>query len=121
MKILVVDDSSFARGIAMRELRALGVKEEELQQAADGTAALQAIETQRFDLALVDIVMNEIDGVAVLKKLKADSPNTKVIMCSSHSSPESLEELQSCGSDGFLLKPFSSEEFKNLVGPFLPK
>ncbi len=121
MKILVVDDSTFARGILIRELKANGIAESEISQSDTGAGALESMAAQAFDLALLDIVMTGIDGIAVLKAFKEAQPKAKVIMCSSHSSPEALEELKALGSDAFLLKPFSAQEFKDIVGPFLEK
>lgn len=114
MKVLVVDDSTFARGILVRELKVNNIADEDIVEADSGATALQVLEQQSFDLAMLDIVMTGIDGIAVLKAVKAKQPQTKVIMCSSHSSPEALAELAALGSDGFLLKPFTPQQFNEV-------
>jgi len=115
MQILVLDDSSFARGLIVRELKSMGFDDSNIQQAASGAVALDKIKSQQFDLFILDIIMSGIDGIAVLKEVKTLQPQAKVIMCSSHSSQTGIKELIDMGINDFLVKPVPADEFKKVV------
>lgn len=68
--VLVVDDSRVSRRKLALAVRALG---HEIDEAAGGQAALELLRSRSFDAILLDIVMPEMDGYAVLRALKADT------------------------------------------------
>lgn len=115
MKILVLDDSEMMRKILVKQLLAAGVVADEIQQAHDGVDAIRKINSQTFDLMLLDIVMDGVDGIAVLREAKKSQPNARVIMCSTFSEQETVKELINLGIDDFILKPFSKEKIQEIL------
>lgn len=111
-QVLVVDDSGFSRNSIARELDALGIDGEHIHHAPSGADAVQKIQSQTFHLFILDIVMPEIDGITLLKKVKASQPDAKVIMCSGNSSDEIVKEAINLGADGFIVKPIISAAFQ---------
>jgi len=76
IKVLIVDDSRSLRRVLKRELSRMGIHSTEV--AMDGLAAIDALQRETFDLILLDIEMPKLDGIGVLKLLKAD-PDLKHI------------------------------------------
>jgi CheY-like chemotaxis protein len=110
--ILVVDDESLLVEMISRYLRAHGYK---VTTANSGTKAFSYLEQIRFDLALCDIHMDDMDGFAVLAVCKALHPQTKVILCSGDIVYETVSRVFSSGADGFLAKPFLLGELLHQV------
>jgi two-component system chemotaxis response regulator CheB len=106
VRILIADDSAVMRSL----LRAAVTSDAGLEvagTAADGEAALGAIETLRPDLVLLDVEMPVMDGLATLRKLRALGHRMPVIMCSSltqRGAKVTIEALASGASD-YVAKP----------------
>jgi CheY-like chemotaxis protein len=106
-RILVVDDEPFNRTLVKRLLDAQGFTN--VTYAENGRAALEQVNQARFDVILLDIEMPEMDGIAVLKALKADLDNRHipVIMISGDNRVESVVICIEMGADDYLQKPFN--------------
>lgn len=115
MRVLVVDDSDIMRKIVVKLLRSMGVEESGIVEAASGAEALRKLGARTFDLLILDIVMEGIDGVAVFKKAKELQPKARVVMCSSFGEPGTVIDLVNMGIDDFILKPFSEERFVETI------
>ena len=115
LQVLIVDDSGFSRNMMTKALLELGFESSQIRQASSGDEALVTMESKRFDLFFLDIVMSGIDGIAVLKEVKKQQPAAKVIMCSGSSSPDLIKDLIAMGIDGFVVKPFKVEDFVRAV------
>ena len=105
-RILIVDDSAVIRGL-LRTVIASGNGLEVVGTAGDGEAALQAVESQRPDLVLLDVEMPVMDGLVTLKKLRSRGHKMPVIMCSSltqRGARVTIEALASGASD-YVAKP----------------
>ena len=76
-RILVVDDEDALRTVLSSELEGEGYK---VASAADGSEAIEILKKEGFDLILLDIKMPNVDGFEVLKFVKENHPDTKVIM-----------------------------------------
>lgn len=103
------------RTILIKQLLAVGVPENDIQSAHNGADALRKLNYNTFDLLLLDIIMDGIDGVAVLKEVKKQQPNARVIMCSTFSERETVKELIDLGIKDFILKPFSEEKIRDVL------
>jgi PAS domain S-box-containing protein len=113
-KILIADDNADMR----LYLRRLLSKSYEVRAAGDGQAALDAAKEDPPDLVLADIMMPRLDGVGLLRALRAD-PLTRVIpvmMLSARAGEESAVEGLGAGADDYLIKPFSARELLARVG-----
>ncbi|WP_188397957.1 response regulator [Sporomusa sp. GT1] len=114
-QILVVDDSVFSRALITRELLTIGFNKEQVQQAGSGREALEKIKEKTFDLFIIDIIMDEVDGIAVLKEVKRTQPAAKIIMCSSRNTEDAVQESVCIGIDTFIVKPHTAEIFQKAL------
>jgi CheY-like chemotaxis protein len=105
--ILVVDDNLVNR---MLLARTLGDRGHEVTTAEDGRQALELLRAAAFDVVLLDIVMPELDGYAVLAHIKADEAlrHIPVIMISAVDELESVVQCIEAGATDYLPKPFNA-------------
>jgi two-component system, chemotaxis family, chemotaxis protein CheY len=112
LKILIVDDSSFTRGVIRAMLRGFDISK--TWEAADGEAALARMRDTAVDIVLADLHMQPVDGVELLRRLRMsdDSPNplVPVIMISSDTSGPRIEAARDAGVSAFLAKPLSPKQ-----------
>jgi two-component system chemotaxis response regulator CheB len=105
-RILIVDDSAVMRSL-LRAVICTDAGLEVAGTAADGAAALSAIETVHPDLLLLDVEMPVMDGLVMLRKLRAQGHKMPVIICSSltqHGAKVTIEAL-ACGASDYIAKP----------------
>jgi two-component system, chemotaxis family, chemotaxis protein CheY len=114
MNILIVDDSVALRKILQRVIRNAGIEIGQIQEAGDGRAALECLETFRPDLVLSDINMPTMDGLEFLKKLRANTgfKDLPVIMISTEASRERVMESIELGARNFIRKPFTEDDIR---------
>lgn len=108
-RILVVDDEPVICDALQNKLTRLSCH---VVCALDGLTALQALETQHFDLVLCDITMPGMDGLDLLREIRAKGRDIKVLMITGQIVGEDLEKAINLGSDGYLRKPFSLNELE---------
>lgn len=106
-RILVVDDEP----AILRFLRAgLGAAGYQVIEAADGRGALDIARQQRCDLAVLDLGLPDIDGLAVIRQIRAEGQMLPIIVLSSrHDEATKVEALDS-GADDYVTKPFGIDE-----------
>jgi two-component system chemotaxis response regulator CheY len=105
-RILVVDDSALSRKISRRILEEAG---HAVEEAGDGLAALERYALARPNLVLLDVTMNEMDGLEVLRQLRAMDPAARVVMATADAQTSTRNLSEAGGAIGFVLKPFASE------------
>jgi CheY-like chemotaxis protein len=118
--VLVVDDIETNRDLLCRRLEREGLT---ATPAADGTAALAALRSGRFDLMLLDIVMPGVDGYEVLRVAKS-TPGLRdipVVMISALDELESVVRCLELGAEDYLPKPFDPVLLRARVGACLEK
>lgn len=81
----------------------------EVTSAASGAEAFLEIERQNFELVLTDLVMDPIDGLAVLRKAKEVNPETQVVIVTGHGNLETAIDALRLDADDYLLKPCEPE------------
>lgn len=110
-KILVVDDMATNREIAKA---ALGINDYDVDEAENGQVALEKITNNHYDAVLLDILMPEIDGLEVCKRLRAidQFKLLPVIMLTSLENPEDVVLGMDAGASDYINKPYSPEELK---------
>jgi DNA-binding NtrC family response regulator len=111
-KILVVEDDDLMQGMLKDALGPMG---HELVLAADGVEAWETFGQGGFDLVLADYKLPRMDGIQLLKKIKAARPDAIVILMTAYGTVESAVEAMKSGAYDFITKPFLSEEIVHLV------
>jgi DNA-binding response OmpR family regulator len=106
LRVLVVDDEASIRDIVRRYLEADGF---EVTEAADGEGALAGAARTRPDLVVLDLMMPGLDGLEVLRRLRAES-DVYVILLTAKADEVDLLVGLSVGADDYLTKPFSPRE-----------
>jgi putative two-component system response regulator len=108
-KILIVDDVPKNIQMAMNILKNEGHK---MFYAKDGKMALKLTSEQEFDLILLDIMMPDINGFEVCKKLKSDdkTKNIPIIFLSGKDSTKDIEQAYEVGGIDYVVKPFINIE-----------
>ena len=86
-----------------------------VQQAASGREALEALEKNTFNLVLTDIVMQNVNGIALLERIHALQPNLPVVMVTAvHDISVAIDSMRR-GAYDYLLKPFEREQLLSTV------
>jgi len=109
MRILVVDDEAAVREAIDRALRLEGYR---TQLAADGREALDALATAPPDLVVLDVLMPDIDGLEVCRRLRAAGDRTPVLLLTARDAVADRVRGLDAGADDYLVKPFALEELR---------
>lgn len=111
-KILVVDDAAFMRLRLSNLLKQAG---HQVAEAPDGAQALEAYQKEKPDLVFMDITMPQMDGLEALKRLRAQDPEVKVVMCTALGQQSMVIEAIKAGAKDFIIKPFQPERVLQAV------
>ncbi len=106
LSVIIADDNDMMRGILRGMLR--GEEYDVIGEARNGLAAVDMVERLKPDIVCMDVVMPEKNGVEALGEIKAKLPETEVIMVTSNSDPETVQESIQNGASGFIIKPFNA-------------
>jgi two-component system OmpR family response regulator len=106
-RILVVDDEENIRFLLVSALSHFGF---DVHAASSGGEAMQMIESVRPDLVVLDVMMPDVDGFAVLRRLRAARDMTPVLFLTARDGTEDLVHGLTLGADDYVKKPFSLEE-----------
>jgi PAS domain S-box-containing protein len=106
-KILIIDDEKIIRD---RLKNILVLDGYDAAVAEDGVRGLELFSQDVPDVVLVDIKMPKMDGIEVLKRIKALSPDTEVILITGHGSVETAIEAMKIGAFGYVQKPVEYDE-----------
>lgn len=120
--LLIVDDSATMRKIIMRTVRMSGLEFDKTEEAGNGAEAIEKLKEGPVDIILCDINMPEMNGIDMVKKVRAELPTcsqTKIIMVSTESSQELIDDLLASGANGYITKPFTPEKFQEKLAPFM--
>jgi adenylate cyclase len=119
-RILVVDDNPGNRDMLSRRLVREGYS---VDTAANGREALEKLEAGGFDLVLLDIVMPELDGFAVLQRIRAEQrwKEVAVIMISALDEIRSVVRCIEMGAEDYLPKPFDPVLLRARIGAILDR
>lgn len=113
-KILAVDDSG-----SLRQMLAFSLKQGGYQvtDAVDGTDGLKKAQATKFDLVLTDQNMPNMDGLTLIKSLRAlpDYRTVPILMLTTESSVEMKNKGREAGANGWLVKPFDPKRLLEVV------
>ncbi len=112
--ILAVDDSTSMRQMVTFTLKGAGF---DVVEAADGKEALSAAQKNKFDLVLSDVNMPVMDGITLVKELRA-LPNykfTPILMLTTESAGNKKSEGKQAGATGWIVKPFNPDQLLSTI------
>jgi signal transduction histidine kinase/ActR/RegA family two-component response regulator len=119
-RLLAVEDNPVNQQVLLAQLIALGITAD---LAADGQAALDALERQRYDLVLMDCQLPGLDGYETTRRWRSREPGdrrTPIIAVTAHAMRGEREKCLAAGMDDHIAKPFRLEQLAAVVGRWLP-
>ena len=121
MKILVVDDFPTMRRIVRNLLKELGYSN--VDEAEDGQAGLARLRSGAYDFVISDWNMPNLDGLAMLKEIRADAHLTHlpVLMVTAESKKENISAAAQAGASGYVVKPFTAATLDEKLNKILEK
>ena len=114
--MIIVDDEEFIRNLLLEELSSAGYK---VLAAPDGNEAIQLLQENTFDLAVLDIQMPNVNGIEVLKHIHQNHPGLKVIMLTGYGNLKYAMESREYGAVDFISKPFNISDVLSTIGRVL--
>jgi PAS domain S-box-containing protein len=122
-KVLLVEDNLVNRMLAVAMLDKLGIA---VTEADDGLAALRHLEASRFDLVLMDCQLPVMDGFEATREIRArergaSAPRTPIIAVTANALSGDSERCLQAGMDGYLAKPYTLENLRETLTPWLGK
>jgi DNA-binding NtrC family response regulator len=116
--ILIVDDEDAITSEVSKDLKGNGYA---VDTAANADEAISTLQKKRFDLVFLDIKMPGKDGFEVLKFVKKDYPQTKVIMLTAFADLANAIESRKLGAEGFISKPYDLVDLMTTIEKVLGK
>ena len=114
IRVLVVDDHAIVRE-GLRSFLALQEDIEVVGEAGDGEEALEAVRRLAPDVALMDLVMPRMDGIEAIRHIRAESPQTRVIVLTSFVDEDKMLPAVRAGAAGYLLKDVAPQELVSAI------
>src|SRR5437868_10333482 len=116
--ILIVDDEQSYRQLLTLVFQGDGNK---IRTAMNGRQALEVLQAEPADVIISDVKMPDMDGIEMLRAVRATQPDLGVILMTAFASVETAREAFKLGADDFIQKPFDVEELKLIVRKTLEK
>lgn len=107
MRVLLVEDSEVLRRTVRRALRHAGFA---VDTAPDGEEGLALAESNDYDALVIDIMLPKLDGLSLLRRLRAAGKTTHVILLTARDTVDDRVEGFAQGADDYLVKPFAMAE-----------
>jgi CheY-like chemotaxis protein len=111
-RVLLADDDESLRRVQEYQLTKAGFA---VTTCADGDAALEEFRENLHDLVVTDIRMPGLDGLELLERLRAISPDTPVIVITGHDAPGVEERCRMLGAVGYHKKPVDRDELLSAI------
>jgi DNA-binding response OmpR family regulator len=105
-RVLVVDDEPTVREVVQRYLERDGYQ---VEAAADGTGALDALAARPFDLVVLDLMLPGVDGLEICRTIRAAGPTAVIMLTAKGDEADRIVGLE-LGADDYVVKPFSPRE-----------
>ena len=121
LKILVVDDFPTMRRIIRNLLKDLGY--ENVDEAEDGAMGLETLRNGSFDFVVSDWNMPNLDGLEMLKQIRADANLAKlpVLMVTAEAKKENIIAAAQAGASGYVVKPFTAATLEEKLNKIFEK
>jgi DNA-binding NarL/FixJ family response regulator len=114
LRILLVDDHAMLRE-GLRSILAREPGVEVVGEAADGRAALDAVRALAPDVVVMDVGMADLNGIEATRRIRAESPSTRVIALSTHSDRRYVAGMLEAGARGYVAKVSAYDELRQAV------
>jgi len=105
--VLIVDDEQFLRQILGRIVRREGY---DVDEAVDGIDALSRMKDHQYDIVISDIRMPMMDGIELLKRIRATHYDTAVVLITAYAGEYVERDMIDAGADFYITKPFKNVE-----------
>jgi two-component system, chemotaxis family, chemotaxis protein CheY len=112
-RVLVVDDSFYMRTMLKNMLTDAGYNV--VGEASDGETAIRMAQETNPDLVTLDLILPDNTGLDVLKGIRKDNPNMKVIIVSAVGQEAIVNEAIQSGARAYIVKPFAEEKVLEIV------
>ncbi len=109
MKLLVVEDEPNLLSVVRK---GLSEKNHDVSAALDGTTALQMIEGNNFDVIILDVMLPDINGIEICRRVRAAGNFVPILMLTALASSENIVTGLNAGADDYLPKPFRFAELE---------
>jgi two-component system, response regulator, stage 0 sporulation protein F len=116
-KILIVDDQYGIRILLNEVFQKEGYQ---TFQAANGVQALEIVEKHSPDIVLLDMKIPGMDGIEILKRMKAIDPDIRVIIMTAYGELDMIQKAKDLGAITHFAKPFDIDEIRDAVKKYLP-
>ena len=117
MKILIVDDSVFARSLIIRSLSICGLRDVEFKEASNGEDALTMMKSESIDLVFTDLNMPDMDGEELLIQIKSDPSfiGVPVVIITSNKNQAKEDKLMLNNAAAVLQKPLALMDLHDVI------
>jgi len=116
VRLLLIDDEVGYLEVLSKRLTRRGYK---VTTASSGTEGIRALRQWEFDLAVVDLKMEDMDGIEVLKIFKKMDPSLRVVMLTGHGSERAARDGITQGAFDYLIKPVGLERLIKTISAAL--
>lgn len=116
-RILIVDDSFYMRTMLKNMLTDAGY--DVVGEAANGQQARDLASETKPDLITLDVILPDNTGLEVLKDIRQELPDVKIVMCSAVGQEVIVNEALESGASAYIVKPFSEDKVLEIVGSAL--
>lgn len=106
VSILIVEDNDMMRTILRSILR--GEEYDVIGEARNGVIGVEMADRLKPDIVCMDVVMPEKNGLEAMSEIKAARPETEIVMITSNTDPDTVQESIMNGACGFIVKPFNA-------------
>ncbi|NIS79879.1 MAG: response regulator [Anaerolineales bacterium] len=117
--VLLVDDETAYAKVIKEAITPMGL---EVITASNAMEAMYVLQQGNPNLILLDVMMPEVDGLSLLRWLRSHSGPGRIpiLIVSAKATPDDQEAARRAGADGFLAKPFTMQDLKDLLKEYLP-
>jgi two-component system chemotaxis response regulator CheY len=121
MRVLVVDDFATMRKIIKNVLKQIDM--DNVVEAENGKHALSVLKSDNIEFIISDWIMPEMTGIEFLKVCKEDEAIKKIpfVMVTAEAQKDSVLEAIKAGVDNYIVKPFTPEKLKEVIGKTMAK
>ncbi len=109
VRVLIVERVPFMRNITRFALECSG--HEVIGEAVDGQQALDLYYLYTPDLVILALVLQKVQGIQVLRRIKETHPDSKIVICSAIKTQRMIDQAMEYGADSYVIKPFQIYNF----------